>query len=122
MADYRPSQSSGSGRGAPAEYDEYEGADDFEDDQPPRRAPSSSSNRRPNPPPKNEPRKKETLQAPEPPAQKPKEVNLFDFDDDEAAPAPAPATATSAPVASANILGGDGEATRWPRSSFADSR
>jgi len=109
MSDYRPSRSAGHDRSAPAEYDEYEGADDFDDDQPPRRAPSASSSRRPNPPPKSEPRQKDVPKATEAPAPKAKEVNLFDFDDDEPAPASAPAPAAAAPAASSNILGGDGE-------------
>ena len=91
-ADYRPSRSSTAERRADPEYDEYEGADDFEDSgAPPRRtrsAATSSSSRRPNPPPKNEPKASK-------PAEKPKEVNLFDFDDDE--PVSAPAQAAAAP-------------------------
>ena len=75
--------------GSGAEFDEYEGADDF--DQPPRRSASASTSRvgnRPQPPPKTAPK-------PEKPVEKPKEMNLFDFDDD-----PTPAVApSSGPVA-----------------------
>ena len=94
-ADYRPSRSSTAERRADPEYDEYEGADDFEDSgAPPRRtgsAATSSSSRRPNPPPKNEPKASK-------PVEKPKEVNLFDFDDDEPVSAPAPAAAAPSNV------------------------
>ncbi|CAD6575947.1 MAG: Epsin-3, clathrin recruitment and traffic between the Golgi and endosome [Tremellales sp. Tagirdzhanova-0007] len=76
--------------GSGAEFDEYEGADDF--DQPPRRSTSASASRtsnRPQPPPK-------TAVKPEKPVEKPKEMNLFDFDDD-----PTPAVApSSGPVGS----------------------
>ncbi|TXT13089.1 hypothetical protein VHUM_01490 [Vanrija humicola] len=68
-------------------YDEYEGADDF-DEQPPRRGGASSSSgagRAPAAPPK--PPKEQP---------KPKEVNLFDFDDEPVAAAPAAAPAAAA--------------------------
>jgi epsin len=89
-----------------AEYDEYEGADDF--DEAPRRTTSASTSRsgggasssRPQPPPKSAAPK-------EKPVEKPKEVNLFDFGDEDEAAAPAPATGFAAPAAP--ILGGDGE-------------
>ena len=88
-ADYRRRESPSQA----VEYDEYEGADDFEAG--PRRTGSTSTNRttRPQPPPKSTAK----------PVEKPKEVNLFDFGDDEPPAAPAPAAA-----ASQNILGGDG--------------
>jgi epsin len=83
---------------AAAEFDEYEGADDFADT---RRIGSSTSQRtaRPQPPPKGTPRAAK-------PVEKPKEVNLFDFGDDE--------PATVAPVAPAaakqeDLFGGDGK-------------
>ncbi|WVW86480.1 hypothetical protein I302_108528 [Kwoniella bestiolae CBS 10118] len=98
--EYRSSSRTFRDTSAKTEYDEYEGADDF-DDQPPRRtAPASSSrvasgasHRAPKP-----------VAKEEKPVEKPKEVNLFDFDD-EPAPAPAPAPA---PVAQATpSFGGD---------------
>ncbi|GFZ51112.1 ENTH domain-containing protein [Saitozyma sp. JCM 24511] len=93
-----------------AEYDEYEGADDF--DEAPRRTTSASTSRsgggasssRPQPPPKSAAPK-------EKPVEKPKEVNLFDFGDEDEAPAPAPAPSFAAPAAP--ILGGDGMSP-WP--------
>ncbi|KAK8853491.1 hypothetical protein IAR55_004198 [Kwoniella newhampshirensis] len=80
------------------EYDEYEGADDFEEDQP-RRTPAASTSRstRTSAPPK--PVAKESK-----PAEKPKEVNLFDFGDDDEVSAPAPAAAAAA---AASLVGGD---------------
>ncbi|WVR09690.1 hypothetical protein IAU60_006765 [Kwoniella sp. DSM 27419] len=84
------------------EYDEYEGADDF-DDQPPRRATSTATRQtgagasgsgRSSAPPK--PVAKETK-----PVEKPKEVNLFDFDDEPVSVAPA------APVSAPITAGGD---------------
>jgi len=97
ILDYRPSRSSAAERRADPEYDEYEGADDFEDAaQPPRRtgsAATSNSSRRPNPPPKNEPKAAK-------PVEKPKEVNLFDFDDGEPVFTSAPAAA----AAPANVM------------------
>lgn len=88
-------------------FDEYEGADDF--DEPPRRGTPSGSgacqpSSRPQPPPKGTPRKAAAAPAIESkPAPKPKEVNLFDFGDDEDVSGP-----TSAPSASQQpILGGD---------------
>lgn len=80
-------------------YDEYEGADNF-DDGPPRRTSSartnntsssrSNSTQPPKPVPKEEPKK---------------EVNLFDFDDEPAAPAAAPA----APAAAAPAIDAFGD-------------
>lgn len=95
MADWSDYRRRPSPSVAAAEYDEYEGADDFDE---PRRTGSSSTNRtsRPQPPPKSAPKVSK-------PVEKPKEVNLFDFGDDEPAPAP---TATAG--GSQNILGGDG--------------
>lgn len=78
-----------------SQFDEYEGADDF-DDQPPRRTTSISRSVAQAPP---KPVAKEEVD-------KPKEVNLFDFDDEPVAtPAAVPAvTASAAPA-----VGGDGE-------------
>lgn len=79
-----------------SQFDEYEGADDF-DDQPPRRTTSIS---------------RSTAQAPPKPVakekevEKPKEINLFDFDDE---PVAAPATASAATANAAPAVGGDGE-------------
>lgn len=79
-----------------SQFDEYEGADDF-DEQPPRRTTSIS---------------RSTAQAPPKPVakekevEKPKEINLFDFDDEPVA------TPAAAPAATANAvpaIGGDGE-------------
>jgi epsin len=93
IADYRRRASPQ----AAAEFDEYEGADDFADT---RRTGSSTSQRtaRPPPPPKGTPRAPKVVE-------KPKEVNLFDFGDDEPAPAAPPA-----PVATKqeDLFGGDG--------------
>ncbi|WWC72302.1 uncharacterized protein I206_106264 [Kwoniella pini CBS 10737] len=93
--EYRSSSRNFRDTSAKTEYDEYEGADDF-DDQPPRRtAPSSSrpigSSRTPKP-----------VAKEDKPVEKPKEVNLFDFDDEPAPSAPAPA-----PAAINNSFGGD---------------
>ncbi|WWC95069.1 hypothetical protein V866_001921 [Kwoniella sp. B9012] len=100
--EYRSSSRTFRDTSAKTEYDEYEGADDF-DDQPPRRtAPSSSratsgaSHRAPPKPVAKE----------EKPVEKPKEVNLFDFDDDEPASS-APAAAPAPPAAAAPSFGGD---------------
>ncbi|AAW46544.1 hypothetical protein CNL05210 [Cryptococcus deneoformans JEC21] len=79
-----------------SQFDEYEGADDF-DDQPPRRTTSIS---------------RSTAQAPPKPVakekevEKPKEINLFDFDDE---PVAAPATASAATANAAPAVGGDDE-------------
>ncbi|WRT69935.1 uncharacterized protein IL334_006926 [Kwoniella shivajii] len=83
---------------AKQDFDEYEGADDF-DDQPPRRTTTASTSRagasaNTRAPPK--PVAKEEKHV-----EKPKEVNLFDFDDE-----PAPVASASAPAAAPN-LGGD---------------
>lgn len=71
------------------EYDEYEGADDF-DERPPRSASANAS------------RSGRSSAPPKPPKEQPKakqpEVNLFDFDDDEPVAAPAAAPAAAAPV------------------------
>ncbi|KGB78752.2 ENTH domain-containing protein c [Cryptococcus deuterogattii R265] len=77
-----------------SQFDEYEGADDF-DEQPPRRT-TSISRSVAQAPPKPVAKEKEV--------EKPKEVNLFDFDDEPlATPAAAPAvTASAAPA-----VGGD---------------
>ena len=95
--------------GSGAEFDEYEGADDF--DQPPRRSTSASASRtsnRPQPPPK-------TAVKPEKPVEKPKEMNLFDFDDD-----PTPAVApSSGPVGSS---AGDGACHVLPRATLRIDR
>ena len=85
-ADYRPSRSFADRQDrAPAEYDEYEGADDFDNEAPPsRRTTLGSTSRagsRPQPPPKSAPK------VDKKPIEKPKEVNLFDFDDDDTTPA-----------------------------------
>lgn len=79
-----------------SQFDEYEGADDF-DEQPPRRT-TSISRSVAQAPPKPVAKEKEV--------EKPKEVNLFDFDDEPlATPAAAPAvTASAAPA-----VDGDGE-------------
>ena len=94
-------------RQAAPEYDEYEGADDFESGPPRRSTPNSASSQsrpsssRPQPPPKSRaPPKAEAVV--EQPKEKVKEVDLFDFADDEPV---APAGGSSA----APILGGDGE-------------
>ncbi|KAL7423875.1 Epsin-3, clathrin recruitment and traffic between the Golgi and endosome [Cryptotrichosporon argae] len=87
-----------------ADYDEYEGADDF-DDRPSstrRSGPSSSSatptSYRPSvaSPPAPKPVAKEPV--------KPKEVNLFDFDDE---PVSAPAAAPAPVPAAADVMGDD---------------
>jgi epsin len=109
--EYRSGGSRGSGAGGSSsggfqdtgrqEYDEYEGADDF-DERPARSSPTASSrasgkapaSRTSAPPP-----------APPKPAPLKKEVNLFDFDDDE--PAAAPATASAATAAPAVDAFGD---------------
>lgn len=100
-SDYRPSRSAASQRDAEPEYDEYEGADDFDEEPPRRTAASSSRSARPAVPPKT------AAKAPAKPVEKPKEVNLFDFDDDDtpAAPAQAPAAAD---------FGGDGKSQYRP--------
>ena len=84
--------------GSGAEYDEYEGADNFEEQPQPYRSASASTSRsatKPQPPPK-------TAAKVEKPVEKAKEVNLFDFDDD---PVAAP-TLGSAPAATAAGDGG----------------
>ncbi|ODN98046.1 hypothetical protein I350_07688 [Cryptococcus amylolentus CBS 6273] len=83
------------------QFDEYEGADDFDDQPPPRRTTSvshrtSSRVASGGAPPK--PVAKEEKKA-----EKPKEVNLFDFDD-EPLSASVPA---AAPAASSSVLDGD---------------
>lgn len=113
VADYRGSRSSSSwnrNQGADTGFDEYEGADDF-DDQPPRRgtpasgtasrAPTGAS--RPQPPPKASGAGTARSQ-PAKPAEKPKEVNLFDFDDEDSGPL---ASSAAVPQAQQPILGGD---------------
>lgn len=93
IADYRRRASPQ----AAAEFDEYEGADDFADT---RRTGSSTSQRtaRPQPPPKGTPRAAKAVE-------KPKEVNLFDFGDDE----PAPAAPVAPAAKQGDLFGGDGE-------------
>ncbi|OXC68352.1 hypothetical protein AYX13_03056 [Cryptococcus neoformans] len=79
-----------------SQFDEYEGADDF-DEQPPRRTTSIS---------------RSTAQAPPKPVakekevEKPKEINLFDFDDE---PVATPAAAPAATANAAPAVGGDDE-------------
>ncbi|WWD19925.1 hypothetical protein CI109_104397 [Kwoniella shandongensis] len=92
------------------EYDEYEGADDFEGDQPPRRTAAASTSRsaRTSAPPK--PVAKESK-----PVEKPKEVNLFDFGDDDVLSAPAPAPAAAA------TLGGDDDFDDFQQAPSASS-
>ncbi|WVF67389.1 hypothetical protein IAT40_002145 [Kwoniella sp. CBS 6097] len=73
------------------EYDEYEGADDF-DDQPPRRSAHASSSTRPSGSSRASAAPPKPVAKEQKPVEKPKEVNLFDFDDEPvSAPAPAPA-------------------------------
>jgi hypothetical protein len=77
----------GSSSQRPASFDEYEGADDF--DEQPRRS-NSAASRPPMPVAK-------TAEPPQPKAKQP-EVDLFSFGDDE--PVAAPAAQASAPLAS----------------------
>ncbi|WWC64895.1 uncharacterized protein I303_107509 [Kwoniella dejecticola CBS 10117] len=93
--EYRSSSRTFRDTSAKTEYDEYEGADDF-DDQPSRRAASSSSR------PTGSSRPPKPVAKEEKPVEKPKEVNLFDFDDE-----PTPAAPAAAPAVANNSLGGD---------------
>ncbi|WVQ77787.1 hypothetical protein IAR50_007477 [Cryptococcus sp. DSM 104548] len=88
-----------------AQFDEYEGADDFDDQPPPRRTTSMSTRTSSRvasggAPPK--PVAKEEKKA-----EKPKEVNLFDFDDEPLAASVPAAAPAAAPAASSSVLDDD---------------
>lgn len=106
QADYRSSSRGFRDRaGSGAEYDEYEGADDFEEQpRPSISASTSRSSSKPQPPPKSTTKVEKPVDKP---MEKPKEVNLFDFDDD---PVSAPATSVPAPLAP---VAADGECICW---------
>ncbi|BEI84496.1 hypothetical protein CcaverHIS002_0411000 [Cutaneotrichosporon cavernicola] len=91
--DYRGSSARASSSQQRQEYDEYEGADDFDSRRPSNgsggaSAQASRPTQAPPKPPKDEPKKQ----------QKQPEVNLFDFDDEPVASAAQPAAPAAAPV------------------------
>ncbi|KAK4689446.1 hypothetical protein P7C73_g664, partial [Tremellales sp. Uapishka_1] len=100
--DYRPRGSTFRDTTASAGYDEYEGADDFEEDQPPASSRRSTSiSARPTKTPTKAPPKAETKVEPI------KEVNLFDFGDDDIGGSASAPISAPAPVPAAGGFGDD---------------